>query len=165
MRVALLRDARPAGWVAYCRICTSTMLRAQNRSAKGSILLWRRFALPILLYYVSMRHSIKQSTPTIFSYFFCTVMQVYDLIWRPKIYSLFVHNVASRMESDWLPPYLLAQHGNGGYYSSLHIICHLSVHKWCLRWSIYFEPANIEHCHNHLKQCWDFNVFFLYIWT
>ena len=49
-----LRDARPAGWVTYCSICTNTMPRAQNRSEKGSILLQRRFTLPILLYYSSM---------------------------------------------------------------------------------------------------------------
>ena len=46
----LLRDAKPAGWVTYCSICVSTMLTAQNRAAKCSILLQRRFALPILLY-------------------------------------------------------------------------------------------------------------------
>ena len=34
-----LRDARPAGWVTYCSICASTMPRAQNRAAKGSIIL------------------------------------------------------------------------------------------------------------------------------
>ena len=34
-----LRDARLAGWVTYCNICTSTMPRAQDRAAKGFILL------------------------------------------------------------------------------------------------------------------------------
>ena len=49
--VARLRDARPAGWVTFCSICASTiqctMPRAQNRTAKGSILLWRRLTLSI----------------------------------------------------------------------------------------------------------------------
>ena len=50
--VPLLRDARPAGWVNYCSICASTMPRAQNRAEKGSILLWRRLALAILLLFI-----------------------------------------------------------------------------------------------------------------
>ena len=36
--VPRLRDARPAGWVTSFSICVSTKLRAQNRTAKGSIL-------------------------------------------------------------------------------------------------------------------------------
>ena len=39
MSVPLLRDARQAGWVTSCSICTSTMPRAQNRAAKGSTLM------------------------------------------------------------------------------------------------------------------------------
>ena len=50
--VPLLGDARPAGWVTYCSICASTMPRAQNRAGKGSILLWRRLALAILLLFI-----------------------------------------------------------------------------------------------------------------
>ena len=42
-----LRDARLAGWVTYCSISASTLPRAQNRTGKGSILLWRRNTLPI----------------------------------------------------------------------------------------------------------------------
>ena len=49
-----LSDARLASWVTYCSICASTMPRAQNRAAKGSIILWRRLALPIWVYNLSM---------------------------------------------------------------------------------------------------------------
>ena len=42
------------GWVTFCSICTSTMPRAQNRAAKGSIILWRRLTLPIWVYNLSM---------------------------------------------------------------------------------------------------------------
>ena len=52
MPVPLWRDARPAGWVTYCSICASTMLRAQNRAGIGSILLWRRLALAILFLFI-----------------------------------------------------------------------------------------------------------------
>ena len=38
MPVPLMRDARPAGWVNCFSICTSAMPKAQNRTAKGSIL-------------------------------------------------------------------------------------------------------------------------------
>ena len=48
----LLRDARPAGWVTYYSICASTMPRAQNSAGIGSILLWRRLALAILLLFI-----------------------------------------------------------------------------------------------------------------
>ena len=37
--VPQLRDAKPACWVTSFSICASTLLRAQNRAAKGSILL------------------------------------------------------------------------------------------------------------------------------
>ena len=50
--VPLLRDARPADWVTYCSICARTMLRAQNRAGKGSILMQRRLALAILLLFI-----------------------------------------------------------------------------------------------------------------
>ena len=50
--VPRLREARPAGWVTYCSICASTMLRAQNRTGKGSILLWRRFTFPIFQLFI-----------------------------------------------------------------------------------------------------------------
>ena len=50
--VPWLRDARPADWVTYCSICASTMPRAKNRAEKGSILLWRRLALTILLFFI-----------------------------------------------------------------------------------------------------------------
>ena len=36
--VPWLKDARLAGWVTYCSICASIMLRAKNRGEKGSIL-------------------------------------------------------------------------------------------------------------------------------
>ena len=47
--VPRLKVARPAGWVTYCRICESTMPRAQNRAAKGSILLPRQNTSPDLV--------------------------------------------------------------------------------------------------------------------
>ena len=50
--IPLLWDARPAGWVTYCTIYASTMPRAQNRAEKGSIMLWRRLALAILLLFI-----------------------------------------------------------------------------------------------------------------
>ena len=48
--VQWLRDARPAGWVTYCSICASTMLRAQNRAGKGSILLLLLLLLLLFIY-------------------------------------------------------------------------------------------------------------------
>ena len=47
-----VEGSQAAGWVTYCSICTSTMLRAQNRAGKGSILLWRRFIFPIFLLFI-----------------------------------------------------------------------------------------------------------------
>ena len=50
--VPLLRDARMAGWVSCLSICASTMPRAQDKAAKGSIILWRRLTLPIWVYFI-----------------------------------------------------------------------------------------------------------------
>ena len=50
--VPQMRDARPASWVTYCSICTSTMPWAQNRTGKDSILMWRRFTFPIFLIFI-----------------------------------------------------------------------------------------------------------------
>ena len=47
-----LRDARPAGWVTSFCICVSTMPWAQNRTRKGSILLWRQLTFPIFLLFI-----------------------------------------------------------------------------------------------------------------
>ena len=44
--------ARPADWVTYYSLCSSTMPRAQKRTGKGSILLWRRFNFPIFLLFI-----------------------------------------------------------------------------------------------------------------
>ena len=50
---------RPTCWVTYCSICASTMPRPKTGQGKGSILLWRRFTLPIfLLQYLSMSFTV-----------------------------------------------------------------------------------------------------------
>ena len=63
--VPLLRDARPAGWVNRFSICASTMLRAQNRAAEGSILKQRWNTLLIWVYNLSMMYSMQEKYPTI----------------------------------------------------------------------------------------------------
>ena len=70
-----LRDARPAGWVTFFSICASTMPRAQNRAAKGSIILWRRLTLPIWVYNLSMVYNVQLRTFSFFafSYFYAFV--------------------------------------------------------------------------------------------
>ena len=60
MPVPWLREVRPAGWVTYCSICASTMQRAQNRTGKGSILLWRRFTFPIYALYILQQHCFNK---------------------------------------------------------------------------------------------------------
>ena len=60
MPVPWLREVRPAGWVTYCSICASTMQRAQNRTGKGSILLWRRFTFPIFLLFIYALYILQQ---------------------------------------------------------------------------------------------------------
>ena len=47
-------DARPAGMQG--QVLASTMSRAQNRPAKGSILFQRRPTLPIWVYYLTPPH-------------------------------------------------------------------------------------------------------------
>ena len=55
--VAVLKDARPAGWVSCFSICASTMPRAQNMTEKGSILKQRRNTLTIWVYDLSMLYT------------------------------------------------------------------------------------------------------------
>ena len=52
MPVPRLRDARPAGWVTWLQYMREYNVETQNRAGIGSIILWRRFTLPIFLLFI-----------------------------------------------------------------------------------------------------------------